>query len=84
MIKSRDANTLVYSLCVLEGYVMSYYVECCDPSTSKRNGLVIPLAHDGFVKAVEFVAREWGEGRTDNLLYNEVVSLLLEVSFLFG
>ena len=75
----------MFSLCVLEGYVKSSYFECREGNTtlSRHGGAVVLMAGDGFIKAIEFVGREWGAGRTDNFLHNEVVSMLAEVKLLY-
>ena len=61
---------------------MSSYIECRDnmPCYNSSN-VVVPLASDGFIKVVDFAVREWGAGPADKFLYNEVVSMLVEVRY---
>ena len=60
---------LVFSICVLEGYLSSF----------PKEQRVIRLAEDGFLKAIDWVIAESKEGRTDTFLYHEVVYILSEV-----
>ena len=50
-------------------------------SCYNNGNVVVPLASDGFIKVVEFAVREWGAGPANKFLYNEVVSMLVEVRY---
>lgn len=70
LLKTR---TLVFSICVLDGYINAYFVRCDD-------ALTVSLSSDGLAKVVEWVINAAENDRADELLFDELISMLSQVS----